>query len=317
MTPRNSDGASFASAMGPDDVDEDDARAGGGGGGAGDDVDDDAASYHSEPADAVTHEYSPRYVFDDVYTSPKSLIQPKGEFNPWAAEGTSFWFDNGAVPGMFKVRGPTYLEDKQKEPCGVARMKLVLSEWLYNPTAPVQNISIQPDHFVQREHVGRKNRPFLFVINMMVPSIGNAVFSFAKRATIEPDPVFDDMLRHFCDRETTDDYRRKCFKILALIPEGSFIARKAVTQKPALICDHLNSSFFHGDNYFEVSIDVGSSKVAQSVMGAIRGFASGLTLQIGWVIEATTPETLPERLLGGICIVKPAMEPLNPPRVAP
>lgn len=126
-------------------------------------------SFHSEPAESMLHEYHPFSKEEKVvelnyeYTSPDSMIVPKGQWNPWAPVGQSFYFDCATVPGNFKVRGPTYLEDGQKVKCDVSRMKLVIAEWLPNPETPIKNICNHPSHFVQREHVGRKDRPFLFV----------------------------------------------------------------------------------------------------------------------------------------------------------
>lgn len=122
-------------------------------------------SIHSEPGEVHIHEFHQRHNAEHnyEYTSPESVIVPKGAYNPWAPQGQSFYFDNASVPGTFKVRGPNYMEDGLKVKCEVSRMKLVMGELLLNPREPIRNICAHPSHFVQREHVGRADRPFLFV----------------------------------------------------------------------------------------------------------------------------------------------------------
>ena len=124
-----------------------------------------AGSFHSEPAESRMHEFHSEKIIEInyEYTSPVSMIVPKGTWNPWASKDHPFYYDCAAVPGIFKVRGQTYLEDGQKVKCDVSRMKLVMAEWLPNPLTPIRNICNDPSHFVQREHVGRKDRPFLFI----------------------------------------------------------------------------------------------------------------------------------------------------------
>ena len=264
-------------------------------------------SFHSEPQETRLHEFhrapTSSMEFDYEYTSPDSMIVPQGSFNPWASAGNSYYFDCAAIPGTFKVRGPSYLEDGHKVKAEVSRMKLVMGEWLPNPEHPVKNICNHPSHFIQREHIGRKNRPFLFIINMMVPSVGNAVFSWCRRPNLEPDPIFEKMLDEFMNHPD-DNYRNERWKLIPSVPEGSFIARKAVGNKPALLCAKVPTTYYRGDNWFEICVDIAQSRVAFSVMGAIKGFASTLTLQLGFLIESQSPEELPERLLGGITIVR-------------
>ena len=138
---------------------------------------------------------------------------------------------------------------------------------------------------------------------MMVASVGNAVFTWCRRPNVEPDLVFESMLEDFINHPD-DEFRHRLFKIIPGVPEGSFIAKKAVGTKPAMLCAKVPTTYHRGDNWFEVCVDCAQSRVAFSVMGAIKGFASGLTMQLGFLLESSTAETLPERLLGGITVVK-------------
>jgi hypothetical protein len=92
------------------------------------------------------------------------------------------------------------------------------------------------------------------------------------------------------------------------------VAKKAVGNKPALIGKILTT--YHRDvenRWFEVCVDVGSSKVAGAMMGAVKGFASTLTLQLGFLIEGQCEDDLPERMLGGVTICTPQMTPVPQP----
>ena len=241
-----------------------------------------------------------------VYTSPRSMIVPRGQFNPWAPAGKSLYFDNCTEYGCFNVRGPTYLTSREKIPAQPSCMELVMGEWLPNDP-PIRNIATHPDHFIQREHVCGSRKPFLFVVNMMVPSIGNAVFTFRRRPDVDPDPVFERMLEQFMNA-SSDDYRNQRLKIIPGVPEGSWVAKRAVGNKPALIGKIL-TTYYRGENWYECCVDVGSSKIAGAMMGSIKSFAATLTLQLGFLIESQAEDELPERMLGGITIVQPQMTP--------
>lgn len=136
----------------------------------------------------------------------------------------------------------------------------------------------------------------------MVPAVGNVVFSLCRRPNLERDEVFETMLDEFMNHPD-DQFRHERFKLIPGVPEGSFIARKAVGNKPVLLCTKLPTTYHRGDNWFEVCIDNAQSKVASSVVGVIKGFASTLTLQLGFVIESKESHQLPERVLGGISMV--------------
>lgn len=54
------------------------------------------------------------------------------------------------------------------------------------------------------------------------------------------------------------------------------------------------------NNYFEVCIDVGSSKVAGSILGLVKGYAKSLVIDLCFLIEGQAEEELPEQLLAGV-----------------
>mmetsp|Transcript_7860 Transcript_7860/g.13873 ORF Transcript_7860/g.13873 Transcript_7860/m.13873 type:complete len:1130 (-) Transcript_7860:214-3603(-) len=219
-------------------------------------------------------------------------------------EGKSAWSDSGTNAGYWKVRGPNYLSDKVKMLAPVSLMEVVQTQWsFYN--SPISHISANPNELIQREHVGRKDRPFLFVINFMVPYLGNWATYFAKRRGEDDDLGADRVLQRFMDGD--DEYRNGRFKIIPSVVEGSFLVKKAIGNTPAILSRKLTTSYFRGDNYFEVCIDVGSSSVAEGVLGMVKSYASSLVLDLAFLVESQAADELPERILGSVRLHFPIM----------
>ena len=171
----------------------------------------------------------------------------------------SLWWDRAAETGAYNIRGPGYLENRVKIPSKPSAMECIGTHFSFSRD-PIRNITSAPGHVVQEQHVGRSDRPFLFVTNFIVPQIGNWVCYFARRRTQPEDPVFENMLQEFIDG--TDAHRNSRFKIIPGIPEGNFIVRSTVGNKPALLGNKIDTKYYRGDNFFEVEVDVGSSVVA-------------------------------------------------------
>lgn len=220
--------------------------------------------------------------------------------------------DSGSLEGYHRVRGPTYLDDGVKVPSKISAMELVACQWSFYPVAK-KNISADKDELIQRQQVGRKDRPFLLVVNFAVP-LGsgegvNMVAYFAKRRGAE-DANFDRMLKDFISKD--DAYRNSRFKIIPSVTEGYFIARRAIGSKPAILGRKITTEYYAGDNYFEICVDVGSSTVAESLMGVVKSYASSMVLDLAFLFEAAKRDELPERILGATRFHHPLMFPMNP-----
>jgi hypothetical protein len=171
----------------------------------------------------------------------------------------SLWWDRAAEPGAYQIRGPGYLENKIKIPSRVSAMECIGTQYIFSRD-PIRNVTAAPGQVVQEQHVGRADRPFLLVTNFVIPQIGNWVCYFARRRTEKEDPVFEKMFKEFL--EGTDAHRNARFKIIPGIPEGNFIVRSTVGNKPALLGNKLDTKYYKGDNFFEIEVDVGSSMMA-------------------------------------------------------
>ncbi|GBG29447.1 Protein ENHANCED DISEASE RESISTANCE 2-like [Hondaea fermentalgiana] len=219
--------------------------------------------------------------------------------------------DSGSLEGYHKVRGPTYLSDGVKVPAEVSAMELVACQWSFYHGAK-KHISADKDELIQKQHVGRKDRPFLMVLNFAVPLGGgegvNMVAYFAKRRGVK-DAKFDRMLEKFISAD--DAYRNSRFKIIPSVPEGYFIARRAIGSKPAILGRKIQTDYYRGDNHFEVCVDVGSSTVAESLMGVVKSYATSMVLDLAFLFESTAEDELPERILGATRFHHPIMFPMD------
>jgi len=246
-------------------------------------------------------------VFNYNYPVPEeTMVYPKSMGTP-----KSNWVDAGLQSGGWKVRGPDYDNDRVKVPCGEARMAISALEWIYAPEVPHKVMSARVNGYLSKHHLNRKDRPFVILINFIIPSVGHYVTYLTRRPDIK-DEIFDEMLEKFINAEH-DDYRNKRLKLIPGVLEGSYFVRKAVGAKPALLCQKLTTTYHRGDNFFEIVIDVGSSAIGSRIFSAVKGFASSLVLHLGIVLESKTHAELPERLMVGVDIYTPAMHPNGAP----
>jgi len=172
---------------------------------------------------------------------------------------------------------------------------------------PSLQVSADPEEVVMKQHLDGSERPFLFITNFVMPGVGNWVTYFARRRGEEIDPVFEEMLEEFIEGD--DDFRNARFKIIPGIPEGSYMVKMAVGNKPAILGTKLTTKYHKGPNCFEVSVDVSSSTIALGLLKLVTGYASSLDLELAFLIESQKPEHLPERLIGGIRAKQPMLVP--------
>ncbi len=240
-----------------------------------------------EPTAEVVLNYEYDIPLDSTTVIPRHLSKDQ----------KSCWWDSGDDTKFYNVRGPNYLVDKVKQNTKISAMEIVAMQVAIRAD-PILNISAHPDHLIQKQHVGRKDRPFLIVLNFIVPTLGNWTTYFAARRGIEKDPVFERMLRNFMDSD--DDYRNHRFKIIPGIVEGPWVVQKGVGNKPAILGTKIKCNYYKGDNCFEIEVDISSSKIAGSCLSLVRAYTQYVTIDLAFLIESQSFNELPERLLGAI-----------------
>ncbi|KAL4094541.1 hypothetical protein PRIC1_010202 [Phytophthora ramorum] len=206
------------------------------------------------------------------------------------------------------VRGPDYLSDRRKIPSQSPSLRLVGVD-LFQSSESIEHIASRPDNSVQRELKRHEEQgtemPFTFVVNFVVPGnprINMVLYYQAPHPSVMTDgSPSAELMADFL--EGSDEFRNERFKLIPCIVEGSFIVRQAVGSTPALIGKKLRQPTFRGKQYFELDVDIGSSAVANRVVGLVSGYAKKLVIDMGFVLEGQSPDELPERLFGSVRLV--------------
>jgi hypothetical protein len=215
----------------------------------------------------------------------------------------------------FRVRGPKYTKYKKKIASGSSLFRLVAVDVLETDKAIMTGMCAHPDERVQKclraEKEGRKGSempPFIFCINITVPGkpFFHLVFYYAvdDMSLIQPGEggkgdSFNNVASKFFFG-SSDKFRNSTFKLIPRIVYGSYVIKKAVGSKPALLGKKVKTSYIMNERYFEIIVDVGSDKVAKTIVGLSRGCAESLIVDMGFVLEGKDLKSLPEQLMGAV-----------------
>jgi len=141
----------------------------------------------------------------------------------------------------------------------------------------------------------------MLIINWIVP--GTPRYSLAhyfELECFEPTTPIEEhylkMMWHFL-KGPNDKFRAQRFKFIPCLAEGPWAVKRIVGKNPALIGRKLTTTFHKGEDYLEICIDVGSSSAAAVILGACKGAAKSLVIDMGFTIEGRKEDELPERLL--------------------
>ncbi|AED95268.1 Pleckstrin homology (PH) domain-containing protein / lipid-binding START domain-containing protein [Arabidopsis thaliana] len=191
----------------------------------------------------------------------------------------------------FKVRGKSFCDDKRKIPAGKHLMDLVAVDWFKDTK--------RMDHVVRRKgcaaQVAAEKGLFSTVVNVQVPGSTHysMVFYFVTKELV-PGSLF----QRFVDGD--DEFRNSRLKLIPLVPKGSWIVRQSVGSTPCLLGKAVDCNYIRGPTYLEIDVDIGSSTVANGVLGLVIGVITSLVVEMAFLVQANTPEELPERLIGAV-----------------
>ncbi|CAD6212232.1 unnamed protein product [Miscanthus lutarioriparius] len=191
----------------------------------------------------------------------------------------------------FRVRSKNFVYDKSKVPAGKPLMELVAVDWFKDAK--------RMDHVARRKgcavQVAAEKGLFALVINLQVPGTTNysMVFYFVTKKLIP-----NSLLQRFVDGD--DEYRNSRFKLIPSVPKGSWIVRQSVGSTPCLLGKAVDITYIRGSNYLEIDVDIGSSTVANGVLGLVCGVITTLVVDMAFLVQANTYEELPERLIGAV-----------------
>ncbi|CAN6565811.1 unnamed protein product [Malus baccata var. baccata] len=197
-----------------------------------------------------------------------------------------------ADPSSFLIRGPNYLQDRQKIKAKSTLMQLVGVDWLRSDKRE-DDISSRYGSIVQK-YAERDGSEFFFIVNMQIPGTTKhtLAFYYMMKTPLEETPL----LHNFVNGD--DSYRNSRFKLIPYIVKGSWIVKQTVVKKPCLVGQLVEVHYFRGKNYLELGIDAGSSTLARGVSNLVVGYLNNLVVEMAFLIQANTEEELPEVLLG-------------------
>ncbi|KNA09167.1 hypothetical protein SOVF_156000, partial [Spinacia oleracea] len=136
---------------------------------------------------------------------------------------------------------------------------------------------------------------FSIVINFQVPGSTHysMVFYFVTTKLIP-----GSLLQRFVDGD--DEFRNSRLKLIPSVPKGSWIVRQSVGSTPCLLGKAVDCNYIRGPDYLEVDVDIGSSTVANGVLGLVIGVITTLVVDKAFLVQANAEEELPERLIGAV-----------------
>ncbi|KAM7510660.1 hypothetical protein LguiB_009535 [Lonicera macranthoides] len=193
----------------------------------------------------------------------------------------------------FRVRSKNFSKDKSKIPGGKYLLDLVAVDWLKDTK--------RMDHVARRHgcaaQVATEKGFFSLVINLQVPASTqySMVFYFVTKELSS-----GSLLQRFVDGD--DEFRNSRLKLIPSVPKGSWIVRQSVGSTPCLLGKSVDCNYIRGPKYLEIDVDIGSSTVANGVLGLVIGAITNLVVDMAFLIQAITPDELPERLLGAVCL---------------
>ncbi|KAJ6426892.1 hypothetical protein OIU84_022477 [Salix udensis] len=191
----------------------------------------------------------------------------------------------------FRVRSKRFCFDKSKVPAGKHLMDLVAVDWFKDTK--------RMDHVARRQgcaaQVASEKGLFSVVFNLQVPGSTHysMVFYFVTKELLP-----GSLLQRFVDGD--DEFRNSRFKLIPSVPKGSWIVRQSVGSTPCLLGKAVDCNYIRGPKYLEVDVDIGSSTVANGVLGLVIGVITTLVVDMAFLVQANTTEELPERLIGAV-----------------
>ncbi|KAF8378992.1 hypothetical protein HHK36_028419 [Tetracentron sinense] len=208
----------------------------------------------------------------------------------------------------FRVRSKHFCYDKTKIPAGKHMMELVAVDW-FKDTKRMDHVARRQGCAVQ---AASEKGLFSFAINLQVPGSTHysMIFYFVTKQLVP-----GSLLQRFVDGD--DEFRNSRLKLIPSVPKvsfvsiltvsggilesgGSWIVRQSVGSTPCLLGKAVDCTYIRGPKYLEIDVDIGSSTVANGVLGLVCGVITTLVVDMAFLVQANTVDELPERLIGAV-----------------
>ncbi|KAL6556460.1 Protein ENHANCED DISEASE RESISTANCE 2 [Orobanche gracilis] len=176
----------------------------------------------------------------------------------------------------FRVRSKRFCYDKSKIPAGKHLMDLVAVDW-FKDTRRMDHVARRSGCAAQVPGSTHYSMVFYFVAMNLVPG---------------------SLLQRFVDGD--DEFRNSRLKLIPSVPKGSWIVRQSVGSTPCLLGKAVDCNYIRGPKYLEIDVDIGSSTVANGVLGLVIGVITTLVVDMAFLVQANATDELPERLIGAV-----------------
>ncbi|KAL7187987.1 hypothetical protein ACSBR1_037930 [Camellia fascicularis] len=176
----------------------------------------------------------------------------------------------------FRVRGNNFYHDKSKISASKHLMELVAVDW-FKDTKRMDHVARRCGCAAQVPGLTHYSMIFYFVMKELVPG---------------------SLLQRFVDGD--DEFRNSRLKIIPSVPKGSWIVCQSVGSTPCLLGKAVDCNYIRGPKYLEIDVDIGSSNVANGVLGLVIGVITTLVVDMAFLLQANTANELPERLIGAV-----------------
>ena len=128
---------------------------------------------------------------------------------------------------------------------------------------------------------------------------------------IERVEAFDRLLQQFMEGD--DEFRDSTLKIIPRVSEGSWVVKKGVGRVPAILGKKVKQTYHiarneDGSSVVEVDADLATSRIAGQIVGLIKSYCKTIVVDMSFLLQGDSEETLPESLIGGIRIHKADMD---------
>eukprot|EP00397_Hematodinium_sp_SG-2012_P052691 GEMP01062461.1.p1 GENE.GEMP01062461.1~~GEMP01062461.1.p1 ORF type:complete len:373 (+),score=69.44 GEMP01062461.1:221-1339(+) len=195
----------------------------------------------------------------------------------------------------WQVRGKKYLKDKVKVSSAAPAATLLAVDLAHSGGADIQQMTAQPQSAYECTRQSG-NTDFLIIVNWRCPPM-HVVNVFGMK-----DPHSDCLFQRFLKMDK--DERNQRLKVVPFCPEGPWLARTAIGSTPVIIGNKIDTEYFDGPDYLEISINVFSSSAAKRMMNVVCGVAKKMVIDVALVIEGRREDELPERVLGAFRVIR-------------
>jgi len=219
-----------------------------------------------------------------------------------APKVTNTWAELDA--SLTKLRSATYLDDKVKQPSGEGMYVAIGMESLRSGSVPLAHAAERVAHlksYIASFDANKDGLPEFVVVTWRMPGPPHtAVVALFRRNPKVPstDPGFK-AFREFCDGD--EDTKNRLLKFIPAFVQAPVVVTGSISGlgglRPVIIAKRIATHFYKGPKHIEISLDIGSSRVASSIRGIVVGAATKMIIDLAFTIEGQKVEHLPERVL--------------------